>query len=109
MKTNTTKLETRANVTSTTETAVERKIRTKVRRRNRVKGALLNYLMIAYFLIYAIVYPIRIDMLNFGNLTNVEKVKELLTFFGLSIPFVVIFFNSIVRDSKNSKKRKGNK
>lgn len=106
MKTNTTKFETRANVTSTTETAVQRKIRTKVRRRNRVKGALLNYLMIAYFLIYAIVYPIRIDMLNFGNLTNVEKVKELLTFFGLSIPFVVIFFNSIVRDSKNSKNRK---
>lgn len=106
MKTNTTKFGTRANVTSTTETAVERKIRTKVRRRNRVKGALLNYLMIAYFLIYAIVYPIRIDMLNFGNLTNVEKVKELLTFFGLSIPFVVIFFNSIVRDSKNSKNRK---
>lgn len=106
MKTNTTKFETRANVTSTTETAVERKIRTKVRRRNRVKGALLNYLMIAYFLIYAILYPIRIDMLNFGNLTNVEKVKELLTFFGLSIPFVVIFFNSIVRDSKNSKNRK---
>lgn len=106
MKTNTTKFETRANVTSTTETAVERKIRTKVRRRNRVKGALLNYLMIAYFLIYAIVYPIRIDILNFGNLTNVEKVKELLTFFGLSIPFVVIFFNSIVRDSKNSKNRK---
>lgn len=106
MKTNTTKFETRANVTSTTETAVERKIRTKVRRRNRVKGALLNYLMIAYFLIYAIVYPIRIDMLNFGNLTNVEKVKELLTFFGLSIPFVVIFFNSIVRDSKNNKNRK---
>lgn len=109
MKTNTTKFETRANATSTTGTAVERKVRTKVRKRNRVKGALTDYLMIAYFLFYAIIYPLSIDVVNFGNLTNAEKVKELLTFFGLSIPFIVIFFNSIVRDSKNSKNRKRNK